>query len=258
MKRIAIIYSQELKNAFHSYIAYILLAVFIAISSYFFVALVAQFSMISQQWKATPGAPEMAFNLTELVLTGLFVNVAGLALFFTPVLTMRSFCEEKRSGTLELLLTLPVRDYEVVLGKFLSSFTLYILMTLPLLFYPLLIHYAGGYFEWGTVFAGYLGTLLLGAAFISLGVFVSSLTSNQVISSVLCFGALVILWMIGGLESFPEFYTLRWMSNFSLLEHFKSLAKGIVDLRDICFYIFFAGFFLYATLLSLESRVLKR
>jgi len=258
MKRIGILYVQELKNAFHSFLAYILIAVFMAIASYFFASLIATFSILSQQWKATPGAPEISFNLTEIVLAGLFVNVACLALFFTPMLTMRSFCEEKRSGTLELLLTLPVRDYEVVFGKFLSVITLYFLMVLPLLLYPLLVRYVGGYFEWGTIFTGFLGLMLLGACLAAAGIFISSLTDNQVISSVLSFGLLILLWTIGWVENFSEENPVRWISHFSLFEHYKSLAKGILDVKDIVYYIFLTVFFLYATLLSLESRALKR
>ena len=258
MKRLWIIYTQELKNAFHSFLAYILLAFFMAITSYFFVTLVAQFSLISQRWKATAGAPEMAFNLTEMVLTGLFVNVACLALFFIPLLTMRSFCEEKKQGTLELLLTLPVRDYQVVFGKFLSLFTLYLLMITPLLLLPLLVRHAGGYFEWGTVLTGLLGLVLVGACFISCGIFASSLTDNQVISAVISFGILIILWMIGWLENFSDLSTVHWAGHLSLFEHFKSLAKGIIDLKDVAYYSFLSVFFLYATLLSLESRALAR
>lgn len=258
MKRIGIIYAQELKNAFRSFLAYILIAVFMAVASYFFVSLVATFSILSQQWKSTPGAPEVAFNLTEIVLTGLFVNVACLALFFTPLLTMRSFSEEKRSGTLELLLTLPVKDYEVVLGKFFSALTLYFLMVLPLLIFPLLVRFTGGYFEWGTVFSGFLGVVLLGSCVVASGIFLSSLTDNQVISSVLSFGVLILLWTIGWLENFSEENPIRWTTHFSLFEHYKSLAKGILDLKDIAYYIFLTLFFLYATLLSLESRTLKR
>ncbi|MBI4398986.1 MAG: ABC transporter permease subunit [Candidatus Omnitrophica bacterium] len=258
MKKLAILYIQELKNAFHSYIAYILLAVFIAISGFFFVTLSAHFSLISQQWKAAPGIPEMNFNLTEIVLTGLFVNVAGLALFFTPPLTMRSFAEEKRQGTLELLLTLPISDTEVVLGKFFSCYTLFVLMILPLWLYPLLIQQAGGYFEWATVASGFLGMLLLGASFISLGIFISSLTTSQVVSASLSFGAFLFLWMAGSLENVPELEPLIWLGNFSMLEHFKSLARGILDLRDIVFYLFFTLFFLYATTVRLEIRSFRR
>lgn len=258
MKRIWILYTQELKNAFHSLLAYILIAIFLAIASYFFVTLIASFSMISQQWKATPGAPDMAFNLTEIVLTGLFVNVACMALFFSPILTMRSFSEEKKQGTLELLLTFPVKDYEVVLGKFLSALTLYLLMILPLGLFPLLVHFTGGYFEWGTVLTGLLGLVLLGACFISCGIFISSLTENQVVSVTLSFGILILLWIIGWVENFSEVRSVQWAMHFSLFEHFKSLAKGILDLRDVAYYVFFSVFFLYATLLSLESRALKR
>lgn len=258
MRRIWLLYTQELKNAFHSFLAYILLAVFMAVAGYFFVSLVASFSILSQQWKATPGAPEVAFNLTEMVLSALYVNVACLALFFTPIFTMRSFSEEKRSGTLELLLTFPVRDYEVILGKFLSYLTLYILMILPLLMFPFLVRFAGGYFEWGTVVSGFLGLVLLGACFASCGIFVSSLTENQVISAVVSFGVLIVLWMIGLLDTFSDVQSAHWLSNFSILEHFKSLAKGILDLKDIAFFLFLIIFFLYATQLSLESRSLKR
>ncbi|MBI4972164.1 MAG: ABC transporter permease subunit [Candidatus Omnitrophica bacterium] len=258
MKRIWILYAQEVKNTFHSLIAYIILAVFMAISSYFFVALVSSFSVLSQQWKSVPNAPQVAFNLTEMVLSALFVNVACLALFFSPILTMRSFSEEKRSGTLELLLTFPIRDHEVIFAKFFSNLTLYFLMILPLLLFPFLIRCVGGYFEWGAVLTGFVGLILLGACFIACGNFVSSLTGNQVISSILSFGILIILWMIGMLETFSDIPQAHWLTNFSIMEHYKSLAKGIVDLKDIAYYVFLTAFFLYATQLSLESRTLKR
>lgn len=258
MKRFWLIYQRELSHSLHSFTAYVLLAVFIAITGYFFASLVASFSILSQQWKAASAGQAMTFNLTEMVLTTLFLNSAVMILFFTPILTMRAFAEEKRQGTLELLLTLPVRDHEILLGKFAAALTLFIYMILPMAFFPILVRCVGGYFEWGTVWSGFLGLFLLGGSFIAVGLFASSLTENQVISALVSFGILLILWVMGWLEMFSEIPAARIAGHLSSMEHFKSLARGVVDLKDIAYYLFFIFFFLYASLLTLESRALKR
>jgi len=258
MKTIWSIYIRDLKSTSHSFIAYILVAFFVAIVSYFFVSLTTSFSIMSQQWKTTPGVQDVTFNLTDIVLSNLYFNVAVLVILFVPLLTMRSFSEEKKQGTLELLLTLPIKDYQLVLGKYLSVLTIFILMILPLLMFPLLIQFVGGFFEWPTVITGFIGLVLLGTAFSAIGVFISSLTSNQVVSAVITSGILLMLWVIGWVENYSQSSLAEMTFHLSALSHFKSLAKGVLDVKDVGYYFLVTVFFLYLTIFKLEARTLKK
>ncbi len=252
------IYKREVFQLLHSFIAYLLVALFISIASYFFLSLTASFSIMSQQWNENPGIQNLNFNLTEMVLTHLYSNVAVLVIFFVPVITMRSFSEEKKQGTLELLLTLPVRDWEVVVGKYLSMMTLFFFMAFPLFLYPILIQMVGGYFEWGTVLTGFLGVMLLGASFMAIGIFCSSLTENQIVAAVVAFSIMMFLWVIGWIEGLNQSSWLSWTGHLSALNHYRSLVKGVLEVKDVIYYSLLTLFFLMATIMRLEMRVLSK
>jgi ABC-2 type transport system permease protein len=176
-----------------------------------------------------------------------------ILLFIMPLLTMRLFAEEKRQGTIELLLTYPVRDLAAVLAKFAACLAVYVVMLGLTGVYPvLLVTFAQP--EVGPILAGYLGLLLLGAAFISLGALASSLTENQIVAAAITFGVLLIFWVIGWSSQFAGSDVGWLLSHLSLLDHFDNFPKGIIDTKDVIFYLNFMVLCLFLTLRSLESH----
>jgi ABC-2 type transport system permease protein len=168
------------------------------------------------------------------------------------VLTMRLLAEEKSTGTMELLMTFPVTDSQVVLGKFLATFVVYLLMLAPTLVYVGVIRAFGGN-EWGPLLSAYLGLVLLGASFIAVGMFSSSLARNQIVAGVLGIGLLLLLWVMGAASSVlgPRLSSL--IAYLSLNDHFMNFGQGVIDLKDVVFYLSFIAGALFLTVRVLES-----
>jgi len=253
MKNIIAIFSKDIRSYFSSLIAYIVIAFFLMLCGYFFFNAISLFSMFCMQ-VAKSQSYQGNLNLTELVLPQLFGTIAIVMLFMIPILTMRSFSEEKKSGTVELLFTYPIKDFEILVGKYLAVTTVFIIMLLPLLLYPVLIKTVGGVVEVKTYLAGLIGLFFMGMSFISLGIFVSALTENQIIAVTVSFGMLLFFWIIGWVSNFVPHSFGVFIMNMSIIEHFKNFAQGLIDTQDILFYGLFIFFFLYTTLRILESR----
>jgi len=246
------IFKKELRSYFVSPVAYVVMVMFLVIAGYFFYSSFAFFNFIGFQAMANPMLARN-LNVTEGVLRPLFSNLGVVLLFIMPLLTMRLFAEEKKQGTMELLLTYPVRDLAAVLAKFAASLGVYTLMLALTALYPVLLGVFGTP-EVGTILAGYLGLFLLGAAFIALGALASSLTENQIVAAAISFGALLLFWVIGWSSQFAGGQGGRLLSHLSLLDHFDGFPKGIIDTKDVIFYLYFIVFFLFLTLRSLESQ----
>jgi gliding motility-associated transport system permease protein len=191
--------------------------------------------------------------VTDSVLRPLFSNVSVILLLLIPLLTMRLFAEERRSGTIELLLTYPVRDGAVLTGKYLAALALYAIMLVFTLAYPAMLAYFAR-LEWGPLATGYLGLLLMGATFLSVGIFASSLTENQIVSSLITFGVLLIFWVIGWSADNVGGTWGKVLSDLSILEHYDTFAKGVLDTKDVIYYLNFTVLGLFLTLRSLEAR----
>jgi len=176
-----------------------------------------------------------------------------VAMLILPLLTMRLFAEEKKLGTLELLWTYPVRDGEIVLGKFFAALIFYLAMLLPTVVGPLVFHHYHP-FDVPPVLAGYLGMVLLGAAFIAAGLFVSSLTENQVVSAMVTYGIIVLFWFLTWNEEAATHDVMRWLLGVSLFDRFFNFTRGVIDTRDVVFFALFTGFFLFLTWQSLATR----
>jgi ABC-2 type transport system permease protein len=174
-------------------------------------------------------------------------------LLLMPLLTMRLFSEEKRSGTIELLLTYPVKDIEVVLGKFAACLAIFSIMLIFTFLYPILIKIYGRP-ETGPIITGYIGLFFMGAAFISFGIFASSLTENQVVAAVLSFGVLLFFWMAGYSIGFVSPSIVSVLSYIALTQHLEGFAKGIIDSSDVIYYLNFTMLCLFLTLRALESK----
>ena len=246
------IYKKEMRLYFTSPIAWVILTIFLFIAGYFFYSIFAFFTLASMQSAMNP-AMARDLNVTDSVLRPLFSNISVILLLLMPLVTMRLFAEERRSGTIELLLTYPVRDGAVLVGKYLAGLTLYAIMLALTLFYPLLVAYFARV-EWGPLATGYLGLLLMGATFLGVGIFASSLTENQIVASIITFGVLLIFWVIGWSSDYLGGTWGRVLSHLSLIEHFDSFAKGVLDTRDVLYYVDFTIVALFLTLRSLEAR----
>lgn len=246
------ILKRELWASFASPIAYVVLGIFALISGYFFYILVYSFHLDSLRATMSRMTPQ-GLNLTELVLRPFFRNSSITLLFLLPIVTMRLFAEEKRMGTAELLFTYPVRDMEVLLGKFLAALILSVSMVASLL--PSLVILAFiGKVEGGSVVTGLLGLLLQAAAFIALGALASSLTENQIVAAISAFGALLILWVIGWMGNLagPPLNTI--ITHVSIIDHLDSFAKGVIESKDLIYYVNLTILFSFLTLRVLESK----
>jgi ABC-2 type transport system permease protein len=252
MKNFLAIYKKELRTYFKSPIAYVVLAIFLVLAGFFFYNNFAAFNYYSMQaMQSRYGAPNL--NITEWVLRPLFGNISITLIFLVPLLTMRLFSEEKKSGTIEMLFTYPIRDSEAILGKFASALTVFCLMIVLTGLYPLLM-WMFGTVESGPLLSGYLGLLFLGAAFLSVGVFASSLTENQIVAAVITFGTLLFFWIIGWSSMFAGGKIADLLNYLSIIEHFDSFSKGMIDTKDIVYYLSFSFFALFLTVRTLESK----
>jgi ABC-2 type transport system permease protein len=246
------IFKKEMRLYFTSPMAYVVIAVFLVLAGYFFFAIFDFFARASLQVAMNPQMGR-DLSVTDSVLRPLFSNMSVILLLLMPLITMRLFAEERRSGTIELLLTYPVRDGAVLVGKFLAALALYAVMLALTLLYPLLV-FAFTRLEWGPVLTGYVGLLLLGAAFIAAGIFASSLTENQIVAAMTTFGVLLLFWVIGWTADTVGGTGGRILSHLSLIEHFDNFGKGVLDTRDIVYYLSFIALALFLSLRSLEAR----
>jgi ABC-2 type transport system permease protein len=255
MRGFLAVFKRELYAFFASPVFYVVGTIFLAIAGYFFYTGVAYFSLISFQAAQNPFMGAQV-NLNDMVIKPLFDDISIILLLMVPLLTMRLLAEEKKTGTLELLLTYPLRDLAVLLGKFLATLLVLLILLSATLVY-LLILSGFGEFEWGVVLSGYGGLILLCAAFVALGLFVSSLTQNQIIAAVLGFGALMMFWVVGWAGSLSGPAVGQVVKYLSIMEHLDSFTKGVLDTRDIAYYLTFCAFFIFATLRYLDSQKIR-
>lgn len=250
MRNIWIICKKELRSYFVSPIAYLLLAMFAIVFGFFFWNAVGYFTYASMQ--AQMRGAMFPLNVNEQVLRPLVSNVAVIGLFLIPMITMRLFAEEKRSGTIELLVTSPVRDWEVILGKWLAALFLYTeMLLLTALNFTWLFRYGNP--DWKPLAVAYLGLLLQAGALLAIGMFISTLTRNQIIAGVATFGVCLLLWVLEWVSGYESATYAQVMAYLSVLTHFESFAKGLLSIKDAVYYLtaIFLGLFLTAR--SMES-----
>jgi ABC-2 type transport system permease protein len=251
MRTLAIL-RKELRLYFTSPIAYAVLTIFSLVAGWFFYNVFAFYTMVSMQAAMNPMMAR-ELSVTEGVLRPLFQNISVIMLLMMPILTMRLFAEEAKSGTIELLLTYPVRDGEVLLGKYLAALLVFVGMLALTLVYPLLVAWTTRV-DGGPLLTGYLGLLLQGAAFIAVGLLISSLTENQIVAAVATFGTLLIFWVISWASDSAGGTLGRVLSHLSLTEHFDAFAKGVIDTKDLIYYLNLTILALFLTLRSLDSK----
>jgi ABC-2 type transport system permease protein len=194
-------------------------------------------------------------SLNEYVIRPVFHNMAVVALFLAPMLTMRLFAEEKRQGTIELLATSPITDLQIVLGKFLAAVGLYALMILAgLLDLAMLWHYSSTPPEWKPVLTGFLALLLFGSCFLALGTFLSTLTKNQIVAGILSFCLFLGIWTLGWADDPTNGPVMKVVAYLGVTNHMEEMVKGVLDLKDVVFYLSFIAFGLFLSHQSLESQ----
>ena len=246
------VFKKEMRLYFGSPVAYVVFTFFLLISGWFFSQIFLYYSDISMRSFMQPGMGQN-LNITENVMRPLFTNMSVILLFFIPMLTMRLFAEEKRSGTIELLLTYPVRDGEVLAGKFLAAEALFAILLALTLLYPALIA-TFTRVEWGPILTGYLGLLLTGGAFLAVGLLISSLTENQIVAGFGTFGVLLAFWVIGWGAEFAGGNFRSVLQYLSMTEHMDTFSRGVIDTKDLVYYATAIALALFLTLRSLDSK----
>jgi len=250
MRNVWIIWRKELRSYFVSPIAYLLVTMFAVVFGFFFWNALGYFVLMGMEQQMRGRSFPM--NLNEQVIRPLLSNVAVIGLFVIPMITMRLFAEEKRSGTIELLTTSPIRDIEIILGKWFAAVTLYACM---LLFTGLnfLFLFKYGNPDWKPLAIAYLGLLLQASGMLAIGTFISTLTKNQIIAGATTFGVLLMLWVLEWVSGYESATWAQVLGYMSVTTHFDSFAKGVLDTKDAIYYLtlIFAGLFFTAR--SMES-----
>lgn len=233
MNNILTIFKKELKSYFYSPVAYIVIVVFLIITGWFFTSGLFVAGVISMR--------------------SVFEIIPFIFLFFIPAISMRTFSEEKKAGTIELLLTKPITDFEIVIGKFLSTFGLAALTILPTVIYVASLKMLGP-IDIGSIFSAYVGLLLMSGIYIGIGIFASSLTENQVVAFIISFLMIFVLFMMNKILMFIPAPIVPIVEYISSDYHFSSITRGVIDTKDLIYY--FSGIYimLLLTKTSLEAR----
>jgi len=252
MNNILAIAHKEIKAYFASPIAYIVIGFSAILFGWFFINLLYYFDRMSLQAGLGGGGPE-SMNVNEMLIGPLFMNVSVILLFTLPLVTMRIYSEEKRSGTIELLLTSPLTDFQIVMGKFLGALVLYAAM-LSVTLVHIGFLFAFGNPEWRPVATGYLGVLLMGGCFLSLGLFVSSLTKNQIVAGMITFAVFLMFWVVNWISSFSGPTTQAVLNYLSITDHLNDFTKGVLDTKHLVYYVSFITFSLFLTVRSVDSE----
>jgi len=250
MRNIWIICRKELHSYFVSPIAYLLLTMFAVIMGFFFWNVLGYFVFLGMESQMRGEMYPM--NVNEQVIRPLLSNMSVVGLFLIPMITMRLFAEEKRTGTIELLATSPVRDAEVILGKWLAAVILYgCMMLLTSLNFVFIFKYGNP--DWKPLAVAYLGLLLQAAALLAIGTFISTLTRNQIIAGAATFGVCLLLWVLGWVSGYETATWAQVLSYMSVITHFESFAKGVLDSKDAVFYLTLTFLGLFFTARAMES-----
>jgi ABC-2 type transport system permease protein len=250
MRNIWIICRKELGSYFVSPIAYILLLLFGVIFGYFFWTALRFF--VVEGLESQMRGQNFPMNLNEQIIRPLLSNVSVIGLFFIPMITMRLFAEEKRTGTIELLATSPVRDLEIIVGKWLASLMMYsCLLLFTAVNFAFLFRYGNP--DWKPLAIGYLGLLLQAGALLAIGTFISTTTKNQIVAGTATFGICILLWVIGWVGEFETAAWAKVLSYFSVVIHFETFARGVLDSKDAIFYAAVILTGLFFTARSMES-----
>lgn len=216
MRNVLTIFHRELRSYFSSTIAYIVITVFLLISGWFFSS--------------------NLFLMNQATLRSAFGIIPLIFIFFVPAITMRLISEEKKSGTIELLVTMPIKDHEIVLGKYFAALVLLAIALAFTLIYAFSVALLGN-LDAGPTIGGYLGLLFMGAAYLALGLFASSITENQIVAFIVAFAIIFVLFMLDKILFFVPSGLTTIFEYLSIDYHFNNIARGVIDSRDVIYYL---------------------
>jgi ABC-2 type transport system permease protein len=261
MKGILAVYRREIGSYFVSPIAYIVVGVFLLVTGYFFSNILAFFierSFMAQMQAQRFGAPP-EMDVPGMVIRNFFGVVSTVILFMIPMLTMGVYAEERKRGTMELLMTSPLTELQIVLGKYLAALSLFVLMLAPTFVYQaIMANYSEPGLPWRVLLSSYLGVLLLGAVLVALGSFISALTESQIIAAVVTFAVFLLLWVLDFGVRGSSTTTGEVLQYLSILRHFDDFARGVIDTSSVVFYLSLAALGLFLTLRTLDSMRWRR
>lgn len=251
MRRLYAVFKREVQAYFTQPIAYVMMGGMLLIVGFLYFLTFRWFLGVSFEAMRNPMYAEQ-LDLGSMVVGSTIGTIGVVSVFALPLLTMRLWAEEKRSGTAELLLTFPLRDSDIVLGKFLACLTVYTVLLGLSLVYPLLAALFGPV-DAGPVLSGYLGTFLLGAALLSLGFLCSTWTENQIVACALAWAGFLFFWLVGHAEDFAGGGLGEVFAQLSLATHHDNFVKGVIETQDIAYFVLFSLFCLFLTLRSIEA-----
>jgi ABC-2 type transport system permease protein len=262
MKNIIAIYRRELGSYFVSPIAYAVIGVFLGI-----VGLVFYYGMFSRiimdvmryKMQAQQSGQSGDIDVPIILIQQLMGFAATVSLFMVPMLTMGSYAEERKRGTMEMLMTSPLTEWQIVLGKFFAGLTLYVFLIAPTLVFNLYVaKFSEPSYPWRILWSAYLGLFLLGAVLIALGLFISSLTENQIVAGVVTFAIALMLWIINIFSSDASTTTGQILQHLSVIRHYEDFTRGVIDTTSLVFYLTFTALGLFLTWQSLNSMRWRR
>ena len=250
VRNVLAIAGKELRSYFASPVAYILIGLFALMFGVFFNAFLQAFLDESQRAAMMGGG---SVNVNERMIRGVLLNAAVIILFVMPMITMRTYSEEKRSGTIELLLTSPLTDVQIIFGKFLGAMGLFAAM-LVVTMIDVAILFRLGNPEWKPVATGYLGLLLMGGCFLSVGLLISSLTKNQIVAAFVTFAVFLMLWVVDWFADSAGPVAREVLTNLSITRHLDDFTRGVIDTKHVVYYLSFITFGLFLTAKSVDAE----
>lgn len=261
MRNAIAIAKKEAQIYFTTPIAYVVFFATSFIGAWFFLSLTSEFqrrSMQFMQFQAQGMLERM--NLTDSVVIPLLLNMALILAFVVPFITMRLLAEERRQKTLELLMTAPIRSIDIVLGKFFAGLVILAVVIGIIAFFPIALSFfsssmtGSGGIEWQTVISGLVGLFLMGAAFLAIGLFISALTDSQVVAAIITFFVLLLTWVVNWKAGDMEGAWREVMIYLSSVGHLVSFARGIVDLKDLVYFLSVIVLGLFLTHRAVEAQ----
>jgi ABC-2 type transport system permease protein len=254
MRNIGEIFKRETRYFYTSPIAYVVIVIFSAVFGFLYFRNLTYYSQLSYQLMQNPYYPQR-IDLIVGVFAPLFSSNSIIFLLVIPPISMRLFAEEKKSGTIELMFTYPVKDLQLVIGKWLASLTILVVMLVLSVPGPIMAFKFSGSWEWGPVLAGYLGMFLMGVAFLSLGILISALSENQIVALIISYGALLAFWFLGwAVDPNSGKKVADVLTELSVIQHLDSFIKGVIDTRDVLYYVLFIFTCVFLTVRVLESK----
>lgn len=258
MSKVWTIFKREVRQAFVAPNLYVMAGLFLAFSSVLFLNILTFFTQLSANASVREQFGYGSLNATMFVINNLFGFINFIMLFLVPVVTMRLLAEEKRDGTYDLMRAQPVREWEILLGKYLAGLAITGTLIVMTLLYPLATVYVGGgnwgVVEWKVVLSCYIGLGLVAAAFVAFGVFASAITENQIVASVVTFLGLLFLYLAGNLGAESSAWWAKALTHISIQFQSEKFTEGQIQVSNLAYFALFAGFFLFAAARVMESR----